>query len=88
MATDYMRIINAMRPDERQALESGYTRRANPNHTLSDFFKEQADLYENTPEDDPRHRTWFYGDTLNRYKGKWNEPFPSLAALKTLSRQR
>lgn len=61
------RVIGQMKFDERKALEKGYAAEKKNGYegTLHDFFQEQANLYKDAKEGDPKLKTFFYGNTLD-----------------------
>lgn len=58
-------------PGEYQALQSGYSKARAEGYQGSEleFFADMLDLYETAPENDPRHKTWFSGQTMHAARG-------------------
>lgn len=73
MATpiDSLRQLVPVNPADEQAnIHTGYQKALAQGFkgSLGDFFDEQAHLYLNTPESDPRHLIWISGNTLAAWK--------------------
>jgi hypothetical protein len=61
-------VMDGMKGDEQKAMQDGYAAAQKEGFAGSptDFLAEQVALYQHAPEGDPRVKTFFYGDTLQK----------------------